>query len=369
MLNKISRHNRSVGFGMVYTATMTENERYGHHVVLEGPKGRTAVVAMRGGSLEKLSFRYPKIDDPVDVVFPHESKDHLFENPTGAGGAFLAPIYNRVKGGKMHVVPPDPGELLCIYNLPLNFPRDEPRDSIHGCALKIDFEVVDISRNNDDKASVKLRFVTWKNCFGEFPQGVDYEVETALARDSLVETVNIKNHSNSVVPAIYVGRHTSLLPGYVEGSRVASIDNLMFQIESPRILDIDQDKNVTGGVIDVSAAEGTPMDNLNFTKLTELGLKDVDNTYIMAGGKTAKVWNPEHKVGVVTECGNNVEHLTVWTNGEKRRFAAFEPGNHAGACNSEYTARNLGQRVLYPGESATLSGRSAPFRFEKAGKT
>jgi galactose mutarotase-like enzyme len=343
------------------TKNIPDHPIAGPSVLLEGPLGQRALIALQAGSIEQLCFRYPKIDGPVDVIYPHENFLHLITDPTGAGAAVLAPINNRSKGGQMHVVDPGVGTPVETIQLPLNFPKDVPRDSIHGNASKGAMQLLKLSEPNPIKASVVMKYVSsGENRFGTYPEKVEFIFKVSLTKRGLLENLRMANYSDRLVPPSF-GRHTSFLPGYVREGQNTPISKLKVRVDAARMLELDPKYNVTGKVIDFDDCGDDPVIlQYDLRNGKEVGGAVLDHVYVLSGRKKLRVYNPEKGVGVSMECSTNVDHGTVWSNGDERNFLAMEPGVHAGIYNSPEMAHELGQDCLKPGEYRDFSWNLMP---------
>jgi galactose mutarotase-like enzyme len=330
----------------VFTAKYVDDGGYGR-VVLEGPEGDQAIIALRAGSLEGLRFSYDHLDGPAEMVFPHESYAELCEKPTARGGAFLS-MNGRTEDGVYNVIDPETKKVSWTMELPKNHPRDNPKDHLHGNARYADFELVELNGRCHLGAYATLRYVTPepKSKFG-MPAGVVYEITSSLNSHGLSERVVVRNNSKKIVP-VCIGRHQSWLVPYLSAGKNTAIEDLCLQVDSQHTLDVNnpKDLNPTGGLVSL---DGHPLDFSNMKKVGDIQLND---TFVLEGPakRGAEIVNPDYGIGVgVMSRDPHIGHLTAWTKDMdpgRRELIAVQPWSRHSA-TGKYPA-GLDQLSMYP---------------------
>ena len=348
--------------GGMFTAQVIPNHPVaGESVFLEGPEGQRRLISLHGGSTEQIAFRYPGIDGPVEVIYPHNDFDHLVSDPTGAGSAVLAPISNRANHGNIYVICAGCETEVEKFELPLNFPTDNPINSIHGNAKDMKLELMELSGPSKNLAYATLKYVTTENGYGGYPAGVEFILKYCLYGGRSSDIIAIWNKSSKPISPS-TGFHTSVLPGFVSDGQNTPIGDLLLKVDSECILELDNDFNVTGQMInfDDTSDPTIPQYDLRGGRGVRIGEKSFDHVYRLSGGGKMRVLDPTKGVGVQTQCNENFYHGTVWTNGNGRKFVALEPNVHAGVYSTPAIAAAIGQRCIKPGESRTYRADMTP---------
>ena len=332
-----------------------EQKKWGEHTLFElhnADNGEMVQAADMAGSITRLVFAWPD-GSTHDVLFPHESPEHLRDRSTYAGAAVLS-LAGRVPGSTVRVLDENRKQ-RAEYALPV---KENGDPFIHGFSRYSRFTpVVESLKADDNAAQVILAYETDER-YGQYPK-IRLEVSYVLGQGRLDVRSRVMNLSDKPVP-VATGHHASfLVPAQPEDARPI-IDDLELTVYSDQMMELGEDKCFTGKVVDVSGTD------LDFTGGKKLGGQSLDNVFLFKGDKPgagAELYNPAMGKGVRLGLGRGYRTIVVWSHETnppypKRRFLAMEPCSHVGASMSHPEV--VGQTVLAPGREISMSWWAEP---------